>query len=92
MRSIFIFKEFSTINFDLLFLSYITQKEYAEDNHAMGKGKKDRVDRQEVRTLPFYCCSLSLQPFEDPVCTPEGTIYDIMCVFKRQYHVVLMLL
>jgi peptidyl-prolyl cis-trans isomerase-like protein 2 len=57
---------------------YITQKEYAEDSHAMGKGKKERVDRQEIKTLPFYCCSLSLQPFEDPVCTPEGTIYDII--------------
>jgi len=55
---------------------YITQKEYSHD---MGKGKKERdYEKQELKTLPFYCCHLSFQPFEDPVCTPDGTIYDIV--------------
>ena len=27
--------------------------------------------------LPFYCCSLSLQPFSHPACTPEGIIFDL---------------
>jgi peptidyl-prolyl cis-trans isomerase-like protein 2 len=48
----------------------------------MGKGKKERdYEKQELKTLPFYCCHLSFQPFEDPVCTPDGTIYDIVYVF-----------
>lgn len=31
----------------------------------------------EFAPLPYYCCALSLQPFEDPVCTKEGIVYDV---------------
>jgi len=40
-------------------------------------GKKDAT-KAPVAKLPFYCCSLSLMPFEDPVCTKDGTIFDIV--------------
>ncbi|KAJ3055105.1 RING-type E3 ubiquitin-protein ligase ppil2 [Rhizophlyctis rosea] len=30
------------------------------------------------KRLPFFCCSLSLQPFEHPVCTPEGICFDLL--------------
>lgn len=26
----------------------------------------------------FFVSSLSLQPFEYPVCTPDGTVFDIL--------------
>jgi peptidyl-prolyl cis-trans isomerase-like protein 2 len=52
---------------------YITAKEYAE-----GFGGKEAEKAKLERPLPFYCCSLSLQPFEDPVITPDGTVYDVM--------------
>lgn len=29
------------------------------------------------RRLPFNFCALSLQPFEHPVCTADGTIFDL---------------
>lgn len=29
------------------------------------------------RRLPFNFCAASLQPFKNPVCTPDGTIYDV---------------
>ncbi|KAG8530535.1 uncharacterized protein KY384_005038 [Bacidia gigantensis] len=29
------------------------------------------------KRLPFNFCSISLQPFTTPVCTPHGTIFDI---------------
>lgn len=30
------------------------------------------------RTLPFHCCALGFTPFVDPVCTPDGTCFDIL--------------
>lgn len=29
------------------------------------------------RRLPFNFCSISLQPFQHPVCTAEGTVFDL---------------
>ncbi|KHO00857.1 Peptidyl-prolyl cis-trans isomerase, cyclophilin-type [Metarhizium album ARSEF 1941] len=29
------------------------------------------------RRLPFNYCAASLQPFKNPVCTPDGTIFDV---------------
>lgn len=29
------------------------------------------------KRLPFNFCAASLQPFKHPVCTPEGTIFDV---------------
>ena len=31
-----------------------------------------------MKKLPFYCCSLSFTPFNDPVCLIDGTIFDII--------------
>lgn len=45
----------------------------------MTKRKVD-VDAAAFRRLPFNFCSLSLQPFEHPVCTAEGTIYDLTVI------------
>ena len=39
-------------------------------------GKKD-VQAVPVAKLPFNCCGLSLMPFEDPVCTSDGTVFDV---------------
>nr|XP_028565237.1 LOW QUALITY PROTEIN: RING-type E3 ubiquitin-protein ligase PPIL2 [Podarcis muralis] len=53
---------------------YITCAEYT---HFYG-GKKAEIPKSNFRRLPFDHCSLSLQPFEYPVCTPEGTIFDLL--------------
>lgn len=41
-----------------------------------------RVEREEYqrryKRLPFDCCALSLRPFENPVATPEGIVFDIV--------------
>jgi peptidyl-prolyl cis-trans isomerase-like protein 2 len=39
-------------------------------------GKKDPV-HTPIAKLPFDCCALSLMPFENPVCTDDGTIFDV---------------
>nr|XP_020765055.1 peptidyl-prolyl cis-trans isomerase-like 2 [Odocoileus virginianus texanus] len=53
---------------------YITCAEYT---HFYG-GKKPDVPQTNFRRLPFDHCSLSLQPFAYPVCTPEGVVFDLL--------------
>ncbi|KAK2170351.1 hypothetical protein LSH36_3g17078 [Paralvinella palmiformis] len=55
-------------------------------------GKKTTSDEgknSKFRRLPFFCCSLSLQPFEHPYCTKEGIIFDLMNIvpFLKQFGV-----
>ncbi|PWY66067.1 peptidyl-prolyl cis-trans isomerase [Aspergillus heteromorphus CBS 117.55] len=63
--------------------SFITHSEWASDNAfsasagaGIGRSKRGGVDNTFKR-LPFNFCSLSLQPFSHPVCTPTGTIFDL---------------
>lgn len=46
-----------------------------------------------ISKLPFDCCSISLLPFESPVCSPDGIIFDIMLNFltinyQKEYYTV----
>ncbi|KAL3856896.1 hypothetical protein ACJMK2_011602 [Sinanodonta woodiana] len=52
---------------------YLTTTEWKNEFGGY-KGKQ----KAEFRRLPFYCCSLSMQPFENPLCTMEGIIFDLM--------------
>ncbi|WEW61115.1 cyclophilin peptidyl-prolyl cis-trans isomerase Cyp8 [Emydomyces testavorans] len=62
---------------------YITHSEWAsEDSYSAsigaGAAKPKNVSAHaSFKRLPFNFCSLSLQPFSHPVCTPEGTIFDL---------------
>lgn len=40
-------------------------------------GYKQQKLSSDFKRLPFDCCSLSFQPFENPLCTKEGVIFDI---------------
>ena len=51
---------------------YITAKEWSQE---MG-GAKDRRS-QKLKTLPFSCCSLSMGPFENPVMTADGSVFEL---------------
>ncbi|XP_067911446.1 RING-type E3 ubiquitin-protein ligase PPIL2 isoform X2 [Heterodontus francisci] len=53
---------------------YITCTEYTN----FYGGKKTVVPQANFRRLPFDHCSLSLQPFEYPVCTPDGMVFDLL--------------
>uniref|UniRef100_A0A7P0T896 Nitric oxide synthase-interacting protein n=1 Tax=Homo sapiens TaxID=9606 RepID=A0A7P0T896_HUMAN len=53
---------------------YITCAEYT---HFYG-GKKPDLPQTNFRRLPFDHCSLSLQPFVYPVCTPDGIVFDLL--------------
>ncbi|KAI9293942.1 cyclophilin-like protein [Neoconidiobolus thromboides FSU 785] len=57
---------------------YITHSEWANEygGSSFGGLKKKK---QEIgfKRLPFYCCAISLQPFETPYATPEGHVFDL---------------
>jgi peptidyl-prolyl cis-trans isomerase-like protein 2 len=42
-------------------------------------GKRAALGQGNTMFLPlaFNCCALSFQPFEDPVCTSDGIIFDV---------------
>ncbi|KAJ2893900.1 peptidyl-prolyl cis-trans isomerase-like 2 [Zalerion maritima] len=60
---------------------YITHSEWSSSDAfsaSVGAGAGAKAQRAGVsfRKLPFNFCSASLQPFENPVCTADGTIFD----------------
>lgn len=59
---------------------YITHSEWSGEvgQHSASSGITGRNGSAGFKRLPFYCCSLSLQPFEHPVCTTDGTVFDLM--------------
>lgn len=61
---------------------YITHSEWSSSDAysaSVGAGAGYRAQRAgaNFRRLPFNFCAASLQPFKNPVCTPEGTIFDV---------------
>ncbi|CAM0137762.1 cyclophilin peptidyl-prolyl cis-trans isomerase Cyp8 [Umbelopsis sp. WA50703] len=59
---------------------YITHAEWSGEvgQHSASAGSAGKKSSEGFKRLPFYCCSLSLQPFEHPVCTPEGIVFDLV--------------
>ncbi|CAL9073157.1 unnamed protein product [Musa textilis] len=53
---------------------FITKTEWATE----WGGAKPKDNSTPFKKLPFYCCSLTFTPFEDPVCTADGSVFDIM--------------
>jgi peptidyl-prolyl cis-trans isomerase-like 2 len=51
---------------------FITSKEWKEE----WGGYKDKAHAPH-QNLPFNCCAISFTPFEDPVCTEDGTVFDV---------------
>ncbi|KDE05683.1 hypothetical protein MVLG_03917 [Microbotryum lychnidis-dioicae p1A1 Lamole] len=66
---------------------YITHREHAGEfgahSSSVGAQKKDRL----LAKLPFDCCALTLKPVTHPVCTDQGTVYDLWSIipFLRQH-------
>ena len=56
---------------------FITRSEW----NAEWGGYKDKTSKKNY-PLPFYCCSLSLQPFEHPYCTNDGYVFDLTYVLS----------
>ncbi|KAI6426797.1 Peptidyl-prolyl cis-trans isomerase-like 2 [Pyricularia oryzae] len=57
---------------------YITHSEWASsDSFSASSGARDRPGEGRFKKLPFNFCAASLQPFKNPVCTSDGTIFDV---------------
>ncbi|PNW77920.1 hypothetical protein CHLRE_10g457000v5 [Chlamydomonas reinhardtii] len=55
---------------------FLTTKEWKEE----WGGHKGAKAAAPFKRLPFHCCAINFTPFEDPVCTDDGTVYDIASI------------
>lgn len=58
----------------------ITHSEWSSSDAysaSSGAGTSKKQHGASFRRLPFNFCAASLQPFKNPVCTPDGTIFDV---------------
>lgn len=62
---------------------FITKTEWATE----WGGAKSKEVRTPFKRLPFYCCALTFTPFEDPVCTVDGSVFELMSItpYIRKY-------
>lgn len=62
---------------------FITKTEWATE----WGGAKSKESGTPFKRLPFYCCALTFTPFEDPVCTADGSVFDILHIipYIRKY-------
>ncbi|TGO21730.1 hypothetical protein BPAE_0203g00050 [Botrytis paeoniae] len=59
---------------------YITHSEWSSSDAFSansGSNVSQKAPNGSFKRLPFNFCAASLQPFKHPVCTAEGTIFDI---------------
>ncbi|CAH0043966.1 unnamed protein product [Clonostachys solani] len=61
---------------------YITHSEWSSSDAfsasvGANAGSRSAANAAPFRRLPFNFCAASLQPFKNPVCTPDGTIFDV---------------
>ncbi|KAI1762529.1 hypothetical protein GGR53DRAFT_417550 [Hypoxylon sp. FL1150] len=62
---------------------YITHSEWSSsDAFSASTGARSNANGASFRRLPFNFCAASLQPFQHPVCTPDGTIFDVEVISK----------
>ncbi|KAL6530036.1 cytochrome P450 monooxygenase 65 [Orobanche minor] len=62
---------------------FITKTEWATE----WGGAKSKENGTSFKRLPFYCCALTFTPFEDSVCTADGSVFDVLNIipYVRKY-------
>ena len=55
---------------------YLTRTEHASGEHR-GSGKQAAL-RLPYKTLPYDCCAISFRPFETPLCTDDGIVFELL--------------
>lgn len=63
---------------------YLTAKEWKEE----WGGHKAAIEGTPFKRLPFHCCAIAFTPFEDAVCTEDGTVFDILNIvpYIQKFH------
>ncbi|GAA5991894.1 hypothetical protein JCM5350_001966 [Sporobolomyces pararoseus] len=67
---------------------YLTHTEHSGEHGQHTAGGVGAKRRDVILSkLPFDCCALTLKPFETPVATQEGTIYELLAIipFLKQH-------
>ncbi|GAA6024779.1 hypothetical protein JCM11491_000779 [Sporobolomyces phaffii] len=67
---------------------YLTHTEHSGEHGQHTAGGIGAKRRDVILSkLPFDCCALTLKPFETPVATQEGTIYELLAIipFLKQH-------
>lgn len=54
---------------------YQSATEHKANSHLRAGGKRGTGNGQE-RRLPFHCCALTLTPYQHPVCTSNGIVFE----------------
>lgn len=62
---------------------FITKTEWATE----WGGAKSKEVAAPFKRLPFYCCAVTFTPFEDAVCTIDGSVFDVLHIipYIRKY-------
>ena len=75
---------------DLALTHLSLPRSQAEHSGGLGEHSASRGARAKntvLAKLPFDHCALTLKPFETPVCTADGTVYELVAIipFIRQH-------
>ncbi|KAH7511212.1 hypothetical protein FEM48_Zijuj08G0129500 [Ziziphus jujuba var. spinosa] len=60
---------------------FITKTEWATE----WGGAKSKSSSIPFKRLPFYCCALTFTPFESPVCTADGSVFENIIPYIRKH-------
>ena len=65
---------------------YLTRTEHASGEHR-GTGKLAAL-HLPYRTLPYDCCAISFRPFETPLCTSDGIVFELLNIvpYLKKFH------
>ena len=55
---------------------FLTSTEHKSGEHR-GSGKQSTL-HLPYRTLPYDCCAISFRPFETPLCTADGSVFELL--------------
>jgi peptidyl-prolyl cis-trans isomerase-like protein 2 len=58
---------------------YITATEWKTE-----WGGKKSAASLPFKRLPFFCCAIAFTPFEEPVCTEDGFVMDLVNAGKSK--------
>ncbi|GAA5987359.1 hypothetical protein JCM10908_001926 [Rhodotorula pacifica] len=72
-------------NSDRLYITHAEHSGALGQHSASSRGAQSRAT--VLAKLPFDHCALTLKPFETPVCTQDGTVYELLAIipFLRQH-------
>ena len=65
---------------------FLTATEHASGEHR-GYGRQGQL-HLPYRTLPYDCCAISFRPFETPLATADGSVFELLNIvpYLKKYR------